>query len=93
MAAALIWEWTNVRAGTEVAVYIHGYGGQQAVSYSLSVIPQNFVGVLAGGGIVISRVEHYVHADGTQAKKVIVDSLASATAWNNVQLLQSVDSF
>jgi hypothetical protein len=90
MATALVFQIFNFRPGGTFRLFIHGYGDREGVNYSLVVHPQLLEGV-AGGGVLISRVESFRHVDGTQARLVSIENPSSG--WQDVDVLESVESF
>ena len=90
MAASLVYQFFNIRPGSTVPIFIHGYANNQAVNYSLVVHPQLLSGV-AGGGVIIAQVETYRHVDSTAARKVYIQN--PTTGWQDVDLLQIVESY
>lgn len=90
MAAALVYQFFNVRPGATVAVFVYGYANNDAVNYSLVVHPQLLEGV-AGGGVALTRVETYRHVDGSAARTVFVENPTSG--WQDVDVLHIVESY
>jgi hypothetical protein len=77
MAAWREFTWDYIAPGATVSVYIHGYAVNQAVAYSAVVFPQSGQAYYPLGDINMTQTEVFQHSDGTVARKVIVQNLAS----------------
>ena len=90
MAAFVEFSFSNIRPGSTVSVYIHGYSDREAVNYSAVVFPQLLEGV-AGGPVVITQGSTSRHIDGSVARVVSIQNPSSG--WQDVQILCMSEAF
>jgi hypothetical protein len=89
MAAWVEYRWELIQPNESVSVFIHGYGERQAVNFS-AVVYGGYV-PFDIGHINVIQGETFRHVDGTVARKVAVQNLASN--YSKVDLLVMSETF
>lgn len=94
MSASLAFRFDDIAPNGSAAVFLHGYGNKEAVSYSGVVWAGSGAGVLnpAGRAQITSDGEIYRHVDRTAARKVYVRNLAPFNSCM-VDILQITERF
>jgi hypothetical protein len=90
MSSDVVYHFTNIRPGSTVNLFVHGYTNRQAVSFCAVVYPQLLSGV-AGGGIILRQGEVYRHVDGTVGRMVYIDNPTSG--WQDADVIETVENF
>jgi hypothetical protein len=84
--------WTTIAANSSMSWFIHGYGPNDAVTYSIVVFPGTGAGVpFPAGHATLTQGEHFQHVDGTFARKIYITNNAPFNSCD-VHVLSIVES-
>ena len=89
MAAWVVYRWDLIQANETVSVFIHPYADNETANYS-AVVYGGYA-PFDIGHINITQGETFRHVDGTVARKVYVENLASN--FSKVDLLETYERF